>query len=461
MNKDIKYLIRLILREETIGDEQVKIPKGYWTYDKVKQEAEKYNTRGEFSKGSPGAYNSAYREKWLDDVTKHMELYKKPIYWTFDKVKQEAEKYNTRSEFSKGSPSAYNVAYKEKWLDDVTKHMYAPYKGPIRRSSSWAYDKVKQEAEKYNTKAEFFKGSPSAYGVAYRKKWLDDVTSHMEQLKIPSDYWTFDKVKKEAEKYNTKSDFYRGSSGAHRVAKQNNWFDDVTKHMDVVGSIYDRLIYSFEFPDKSVYVGLTYNEKERYRAHMTNIKSSVYRYMKETGLKPIFKKETHYISKVNVVKTGGLGGGKLTWTYDNVKKEAEKYNTKGEFSKGSPGAYNSAYREKWLDDVTKHMELYKKPIYWTFDKVKEEAEKYNTRGEFIKGSPSAYGAAYREKWLDDVTKHMVQKDRIPWGYWTFDKVKQEVEKYNTKNEFRNGSPSAYAAAYREKWLDDFFPKDQR
>jgi hypothetical protein len=63
----MKDLIRLILREETIGDEQVKIPKGYWTYDKVNQEAEKYNTRGEFYKGSPSAYAAAYREKWLDD----------------------------------------------------------------------------------------------------------------------------------------------------------------------------------------------------------------------------------------------------------------------------------------------------------------------------------------------------------------------------------------------------------
>ena len=410
----MRDLIRLILREETIGDEQFRKPRGYWTFDKVKQEAEKYNTKSEFSKGSSGAYASAQKFNWLDDVTNHMK----------------------------------------------------PVKG---------------------------------FG-----------------------YWTFDKVKQEAEKYNTKTEFWKGSSGAYTVAKKNNWLDDVTKHMGVVGNKFNRLIYSFEFPDKSVYVGLSYNEKV------------VYKYMKETGLKPVFKKETHYLSQENAVrmeeyvedwyrqngwkilnvnKTGALGGTNIIWTFDKVKQEAEKYNTNIEFMRGSPGAYSSAKRHNWLGDITKHMESYVRPIYWTLDKVKQEAEKYNTKKEFRKGSPRAYGiaklnkwvddvtkhmdelkkhknywtydmvkqeaekyntrtefdkgntsayqAAQKNNWLDDVTKHMVKKETNPKGYWTYDMVKQEAEKYNTRTEFWKGSSGAYTVASKNNWLDEFFPKNQR
>ena len=525
----MRDLIRLILREETIGDEQFRKPKGYWTYDRVKQEAEKYNTKVEFKNANVAAYQHAYRNKWLDDVTSHM---KRPVsqryYWTYDRVKQEAEKYNTKKEFQKGSSGAYNVAQANKWLDDITKHMEL-YVKPIY----WTFDKVKQEAEKYNTKSEFSKVSPGAYASAQKFNWLDDVTNHMKPVK-GFGYWTFDKVKQEAEKYNTKTEFQKGSSGAYIVAKKNNWFDDVTKHMGVVGNKFNRLIYSFEFPDKSVYVGLTYNEKVRYSEHMRNISSAVYKYIKETGLKPVFKKETHYLSQenavrmeeyvedwyrqngwkiLNVIKTGGLGGANIIWTFDKVKQEAEKYNTNIEFMRGSPGAYSSAKRNNWLGDITKHMESYVRPIYWTFDKVKQEAEKYNTKKEFLKGSPRAYGiakvnkwvddvtshmeqlkvpanywtfdkvkqeaekygtkvefskgntsayqAAYKNNWLDDVTKHMVKKETNPRGYWTYDMVKQEAEKYNTRTEFWKGSGSAYIVASKNNWLDDFFPKDQR
>ena len=408
----MKDLIRLILREETIGDEQVKNRYRYWTFDKVKQEAEKYNTKWEFSKGSAGAYGVALRNNWLDDVTKHM----------------------------------------------------------TQRSSQWTYDKVKQEAEKYDTKAEFIKNNHYVYRIAHQNNWLDDITKHM----TPRFIWTYDRVKKEAEKYNTRSEFAKNNVGAYNSAVKNNWLDDVTKHMEVVGNKYYRLIYSFEFPDKSVYVGLTYNEKERYASHMRDIKSAVYRYMKETGLEPVFKKETHYLSKENAVrmeeyiedwyrqngwkilnvnKTGGLGSSNLFWTFDNVKQEAQKYNTKTEFRKGKPGAYNSAVKNNWIDDVTKHMISKDEMMY---NKVKQEAEKYRTKTEFMRKNQYLYYLAVKNNWIDDVTKHMISKDEM-----RFDKIKQEAEKYNKRTEFWKGSPSAYTVASKNNWLNDFFPKNQR
>ncbi len=46
--------------------------------------------------------------------------------WTYKKCYEEAQKYSSRSEFQKGNKSAYNVALKNKWLND-----YCWFKSPL------------------------------------------------------------------------------------------------------------------------------------------------------------------------------------------------------------------------------------------------------------------------------------------------------------------------------------------
>jgi hypothetical protein len=99
-------------------------PNGYWTYYKVWEAALKYFTRSEFSEGNRPAYDKAIKSGWIDDVSKHMtSIKRKPKnYWTYDRVEEEAKKYNTRSEFKRANISAYTRAHKSGWIDDVTKH---------------------------------------------------------------------------------------------------------------------------------------------------------------------------------------------------------------------------------------------------------------------------------------------------------------------------------------------------
>lgn len=44
---------------------------------------------------------------------------------------------------------------------------------------------------------------------------------------------------------------------------------------------------------------------------------------------------------------------------------------------------------------------------WTADTCREVAKKFASRGEFQKGAPTAYKAAYKNGWLDVVCEHMV------------------------------------------------------
>ena len=43
------------------------------------------------------------------------------IRWTYEKCKDEALKYNSRSEFKKNASRAYVISRKNKWLDELLK----------------------------------------------------------------------------------------------------------------------------------------------------------------------------------------------------------------------------------------------------------------------------------------------------------------------------------------------------
>ena len=90
-----------------------------------------------------------------------------------------------------------------------------------------------------------------------------------------------------------------------------------------------------------------------------------------------------------------------------VNNTLKEYSSRKEFQYGAGGAYRSARKNHWLDEICSHMEEIKKPNnYWTKEKCKEEATKYNTRTGFRLNVGGAYGRAYKNGWLDTICKHM-------------------------------------------------------
>ena len=53
-----------------------KKPKNYWTKERCREEALKYERWNDFRKNCSNAYNSARAQGWLDDIYQHM----KPKY---------------------------------------------------------------------------------------------------------------------------------------------------------------------------------------------------------------------------------------------------------------------------------------------------------------------------------------------------------------------------------------------
>ncbi len=57
---------------------------------------------------------------------------------------------------------------------------------------------------------------------------------------------------------------------------------------------------------------------------------------------------------LNKQRAGGFGGNWLRWTKSECRSEAKKYNNMSEFILNASGAYNSAKKNNWLSEVTKH-----------------------------------------------------------------------------------------------------------
>ena len=154
-----------------------RMPNGYWNLDKCKESALKFTTRTEWYKGEGGAYDSAKDNGWLDECCGHMEEIQKPKrYWyNLDRCKESALKFTTRRKWYKGETSAYNAAQKNGWLDECCGHMVEIYKP----HGYWNLDRCKESALKFTTRKEWVKGESGAYNVAYKNGWLDECCGHM------------------------------------------------------------------------------------------------------------------------------------------------------------------------------------------------------------------------------------------------------------------------------------------
>ena len=285
------------------------------------------------------------------------------IRWTYELLKEEALKYNNKNEFLKGNVNAYMYSSKKGILDEICSYMT----GNIR----WTCELLKEEALKYNNKNDFNKSNVNAYSIAYRRGILDEICSHMN-YKIK---WTYELLKEEALKYNTRSSFRKESYPAYSSSRRRGILDDICSHMDRLGNIYNRFIYTIEFENNSIYVGLTCDLDRRKSQH---IKKSSNKYVNDlinNNIKYVFNSDNVLYTKydaikiecsliekykndgyiiLNIRKGGGLGGGIIKWCEKSIKEESLKYNTRSSFRSES-SLYSVACKRGILDKICSHM----------------------------------------------------------------------------------------------------------
>ena len=303
-------------------------------------------------------------------------------------------------------------------------------------------------------------------------------------MKKKNGYWNYETCMEESKKYNTRSEFKKGSSGAYYVARKNGWLDKYTWLKDERFDLYkDNIdsVYVYEFKEfNCAYVGRTLIrlQKDRDKAHIFHTDNdAVAKFAKEHNIsvpEPIYleenltledgaKQEEYWFNKykedgwtmLNSAKTGSIGAlGKGKWNKKTCMEESKKYNTRSEFSNGCSRAYNVARENGWLDEYTWFKRLVKPNGYWDCEKCMEESKKYKSRSEFQKGSKGAYEVALKNGWLDEY----IWLKRQYHDNWTYETCMKESKKYISRSEFQKGNGSAYNVARENGWLDDFFPK---
>lgn len=351
-----------------------KKPKGYWSKERCVEDALNYSTKTEWCKNS-SSYQIACKNLWLDECCTHMKELQKPNgYWTLEKCKKEALKYNTKVEWRKKHSLSYGASKRNKWIEECCIHMSTTRKP----DGYWSKERCVEDALNYTNKGEWFKKSQSAYGAAQKNEWLDECCSHMCELQKPKCYWSKERCLEDALNYNTKSEWKKKSSG-YSTSLRNNWIDECCGHMEEI------------------------NRPNGY------------------------------------------------WKKERCVEDALKYKTKNEWSKNSSG-YGAAQRNGWVNECCGHMEETNRPKgYWTKERCVEDALKYKTKSEWIKQSPSAYDSAHKNEWIDECCNHM---DILWCKKWDIHSCKNDALNYKTRSSWGNGSPGAYDAAVRNNWLDE-------
>jgi len=141
--------------------------------------------------------------------------------WTKEECKKVFLKCSSINEIKNNYISAYNSACKYNWLEELTIHIdYTP-------NGYWNdINNCKIESLKYNSRTEFKIKSPGCYYASIKNNWLNDICSHMKQLRNPKNYWTKEKCENAYLKVNkNKSKLKKKYSRAYHLMLKNNWFN--------------------------------------------------------------------------------------------------------------------------------------------------------------------------------------------------------------------------------------------
>jgi predicted GIY-YIG superfamily endonuclease len=228
-------------------------------------------------------------------------------------------------------------------------------------------------------------------------------------------------------KYDYPTQFKINEPNIYRAAQGRKLLGQIKYKVGHIGNKLKRMVYVYEFSDKSVYVGLTYNEKKRKSEHLSGRPTSVTNHINKTGLNPEYTNITNgYIDAndaavleenlrlkyksngwniLNKRKGGGLGGNTVKWIENKIKEVASKCNTREEFKDKYPGAMNASKQKGIYDEVTKHMDYQLK--YFTLEDIIIEAKKYETIQEFRDNNETMYIHVNRNELEDMVYNHMV------------------------------------------------------
>lgn len=241
-------------------------PTGYWSVERVAEEAKKYDTKQSFREGSSGAYHKAHKLGIIDEVCSHMKvqgnLHKRFVYKiTFTdgavyvgltmspETRFQAHTTNDNSAvyrhmiktglepkfelINENLLPAQEAAELETFIIDEYRKSGKQVLNSVRggalgaRDAMWTPETIKKEALLYQGRAEFKRACTGAYRAAVRLKCLQEACSHMGYLKGS---WTVERIVEEGLKCKTKVEL-RLNNALYVAAQRYNLLDEIYEKM--------------------------------------------------------------------------------------------------------------------------------------------------------------------------------------------------------------------------------------
>ena len=151
----------------------------------------------------------------------------------------------------------------------------------------------------------------------------------------------------------------------------------------------------------------------------------------------------------------------VKWTYEKCRELATQYSVQRDFRASNKGAFDAAIRNGWMREFSwlKDGRGYAKPhpTKWSYGACWDEAKKYETRSDFMRGNESAYHKAREKGWLDDYDWFIDgnKRNALRNTKWTYDSCLNLAKQCRRVSEFIKKSSGAYDAARRHGWLQKY------
>lgn len=399
--------------------------KGYWTDEMIMGKSKMYKTKIEFSKGAPFVYKLAGERKLLGKMSwLKCEQETNPVYLVYAYV-DEKEK------------AAYIGLTKRNLAERDKEHRHAingKKDSVLRYFESIGIEIPSPIILKENLYAEEAQDEERKMSVKYYKEGYHVINKISMTGKGKSSlgsplYWTYEKVIEESHKYKSRSEFKRNAGGAYNIAKGFGLLETFTwletpKRKESL------------WP-KDVVFALARKYKNRYEFR----KNELHAYNKA--------QKTGWLDEMTFLDTTTPHIIKK-WTKEAVFAESKKYKSRIEFKKGNGSAYQKACENKWIEEMSWLVSTRKENGYWTKEKVFEISKKYESRSTFAINEHTAYNKAYENHWLNEMT--WFKPTRINSEYWTKEKVIEERNKFRNVTEFAHHFDAAYRKAKKNGWL---------
>jgi len=196
-------------------------------------------------------------------------------------------------------------------------------------------------------------------------------------------------------------------------------------HLKKLGDRVSRCVYVYTFDDKSVYVGLTYDLRERDNSHKRNQKSPIYKKIEER-IDYTLTQMTDYIpaklaqleegrlvdefksngfNVLNKQKAGNLGGReKINFTEKEIFAIAKICKNAGDMSNEYHTHYKRASEKGILRDLvfSDGKKTSERCVTWDKETVKKLALKCSKASEMARRYSGAYRHAQQNKYLKEL-----------------------------------------------------------